>query len=103
MENLILKTSCGKTITCTIEEAKQMAKATKRTVEFDFNGIRCLVSENTRCENLLRDFENSFIMGWKTIGLECDWQYSPDVEIELYTRKLNLAKQRKKDSLNETL
>lgn len=77
------------------KKAKQIAKQQQVTVEFNFNGITCLVSELTVPEWLFRDYMNAHIMEWKTVGPDCSMSYSADTEIELHTRKLDAAKKRK--------
>lgn len=81
------------------QEAAKIAKsvAVKGIVVcFKFNEILCFVDDSTVLYWLYRDYENANIMGWSTIGPKCEMQYSPDLEIELYTRKLESAKNRKR-------
>ena len=37
---------------------------------FMFNGIKCVVNQNTNTENLVRDYHNTKFMSWKKIGPE---------------------------------
>lgn len=97
-KNYVLQTGGGDRFIEVANKAKEIAKARKVTVEFDFNGIRCLVDENTFVDWLDRDYGNSFTMDWKEVGPDCHMEYDADTQIELYTRKLAKAKQRK---LNE--
>lgn len=97
METLKLHCYGGESFDGTAKKAKELSKEESQTVEFDFNGIQCLVSEKTVLEWLERDYMNAHTMDWKTIGPDCGMQYDCDTEIELYTRKLQRAKDRKKE------
>lgn len=96
MENYILDTSAGNSIERVAKDAKELAVKNKFTVEFMFNGVKCLVNENTVVDWLIRDYMNAHIMEWKTVGADCKMEYDHDTEIELHTRKLRQAKERKK-------
>ncbi len=93
--NYKLEPGIGNRFEDVAKKAKEIANSKKATVEFDFNGISCIVSDNTVADWLLRDYMNASIMEWKTVGPDCAMQYTPDMEIELYTRKLEAAKKRK--------
>ena len=93
--NYKLNTGAGDNFSTVAKQAKEIAKSNKCVVEFDFNGIKCLVKENTVLDWLDRDFTNAFIMDWKEIGPDCKMSYDVDTEIELYTRRLKRAKERK--------
>lgn len=95
MKNLILEASWGKDFNGTAKEAKEKA-TTERNVEFDFNGILCVVSPKTNLEHLLRDYHNAFTMGWKTIGPDCVKKYSKEAQAEL-KRKSDEADKRAKE------
>jgi len=86
----------GNHISRVIEEAKSYTDK-HETVEFDFNGIKCIVNSSTVPEYLERDFLNAHIMGWSQVGPECVPWYDTDTEIELYSKKLEAAKRRKKE------
>lgn len=86
MKNLILEANWGKDFNGMAKEAKEKA-TTKRHVEFEFNGIDCVVSPSTNLFNLLRDYHNAFTMGWKKIGPDCPDKYSKEMEEELKDRK----------------
>lgn len=98
MENYILETGGGDEISKVANRAKEISKLRNITVEFDFNGIKCLVSDKTVVDWLVRDYQNAFIMEWKTVGDDCKMEYDYETQIELYTRKLNRAKKLKKES-----
>lgn len=96
MQTLKMHTYGGDSFDGVAKKAKDLSKEESITVEFDFNGIQCLVSEKTVTEWLWRDYQNAHVMNWKTIGPDCGMQYDCDTEIELYSRKLQQAKDRKK-------
>jgi len=86
MANLKLETGGGDTYSKVAEKAKQMARETL-TVEFEFNGVTNLVTKNTNLDWLWRDYSNSWVMGWKTVGPNCVENYSPEVQKEYDEKK----------------
>lgn len=74
------------------KEAKGMATDGK-TVEFDFNGIKCLVDSETNLEWLYRDYCHAGTMDWKTIGPDCAEAYPVDVQEEYKKRKAQQEKE----------
>lgn len=99
MQNLVIQTGAGDVFDDVAKRAKEISKTLKegQKVEFDFNGVKCLVSEKTVIDWLYRDYSNAHIMEWKEVGDDCKMQYDANTEIELYSRKLKRAKQRAKD------
>lgn len=97
MANLILKTYAGDSFTDIAAKAKQVS-ANGPTVQFDFNGIKCLVNTETNLDWLWRDYLNSCTMDWKEIGPACVENYSPDVQKELDKRKKAADKKRDKEA-----
>lgn len=95
MDNYKLETYGGESIEKVAAQAKEVSNERGGTVEFDFNGVQCLVNSETVVDWLVRDYMNAHTMDWKTVGPKCEWIYDVDTEIELYTRKLASAKQRK--------
>lgn len=91
MKNLILETNWGKDFNGVAKEAKEKATE-KRHVEFEFNGIDCIVSPSTNLCNLLRDYHNAFTMGWKKIGPDCVDKYSKETEKELKIKEAEAEK-----------
>jgi hypothetical protein len=87
MENIILEAHCGNNFSDVAKKAKGMAKLAKKTIEFDFNGIICLVESGTNTEWLYRDYANADLMFWKTVGPNCLPEYEPIVQNELDRRK----------------
>jgi hypothetical protein len=81
MKNFKLETSCGNTFKDVAQTAKKMA--IEIVVEFDFNGVKCLVDKNTNLNYLFRDFKNSWTMGWKTVGPNCVTKYDKKTQAEL--------------------
>lgn len=98
--NYKLNAGAGDEITKVAKKAKEIAKARNTTVEFVFNDITCLVDTNTVVDWLVRDYMNAHIMEWKTVGADCQMEYDFDTQIELYTRKLQRAKDRKTEMGN---
>jgi hypothetical protein len=97
MSHLVLGDSfIGSCIGQAVLEAKKKTSEYD-TVEFNFNGIKCIVDKGTVPEFLERDFMNAHVMGWVQIGPKCEYRYDADTEIELYEKRLNAAKVRKKE------
>lgn len=83
MANYKMDTYLGNDFNSVAMEAKVIAYKENNTVEFDFNGVLCLVNSNTDLNHLFRDFKTSWIMGWKQIGADCDVEYSPELKIQI--------------------
>ena len=79
MNNHKLKTYAGEHIEKVLQEAKSLSIELGKNVEFEFNGILCIVNEGTNREHLLRDYNNAHLMEWETIGPECYEEYPIDV------------------------
>lgn len=86
MSNIIIEPSPGSNFDRVAIEAQSMATENKN-VEFNFNGIICIVSPATNLTNLLRDYQNSFLMNWKQIGPVCE-EYSEEVKKELHKKNV---------------
>lgn len=82
-----LNTSAGDSFNEVAQKAKSISVRTKQIVNFDFNGINCIVSEKIDLDLLYRDYSNSFIMDWKQVGPDCLIEYEPEVFKELTLRK----------------
>jgi len=52
-------------------------------VEFDFNGIKCLVDSSTNIDWLYRDYNNAHLMGWKSVGSNCVEVYSKSIQAQI--------------------
>lgn len=87
MNTIQLKTRAGESIDALAKKASDIACGQGVIVEFDFNGIVCLVDSGTDPGLLYRDYMNASIMGWHTIGPDCPAEYTPDVQAELVQRK----------------
>lgn len=98
MKNIKLETGIGDTFSKTAEKAKTLSILRKSNIEFDFNGIIVMVSAYTDLNHLYRDYNNSFIMGWKTIGPLCSTVYSLDTERELKRRRKEQEERQAKES-----
>lgn len=97
--NYKLNTSAGNNFSTVSEKAKQIATEKNVTVEFEFNGVICLVDKNTNLEWLHRDYSNSWTMEWKTVGANCLPEYTPEVQAEFGRRtKLNEGKRAKQEA-----
>lgn len=94
MKKLVLKTGAGDTFNEVAKEAKERAER-HEVVEFEFNGVTCLVNSKTIIDYLWKHYCDAHIMEWKTVGPDC-WEYDPDTKIELHTRRLAQAKEEKK-------
>ena len=85
--NYKLDTMVGNTISKVAQEAKRIAIEKDVIVEFNFNGITCLVDKNSNIEWLVRDYMNAHLMEWKTIGTEYKEKYDTKTCNELKRRK----------------
>lgn len=97
--NYKLDTSAGNNFSTVSEKAKQIADEKNVTVEFEFNGVTCLVDKNTNLDWLYRDYSNSWTMGWKVVGTNCLPAYEPEVQAEFEKRtKARVEKQAIEDA-----
>ena len=103
MKNYKLETFGGDSFRAVAEKAREIAKKKKVIVEFEFNGVTCLVSNKTVVEWLNRDYCNAHIMEWKTVGHDCPMAYDHDTEIELRTRQLKQATQQKEEDKKQAM
>lgn len=88
MKNYIFETYAGNTFDGVAHEAKIKAiELAPQLVQFDFNGITCIVSDETNLDLLWRDYANAHLMEWKEVGHVCLDTYPDDVQIELSSRK----------------
>lgn len=98
MKKFKMKTYAGSDFDSVALEAKAVSMRKSCIVEFEFNGVVCLVHDKTNLQWLLRDYMNSWIMGWKQVGADCVKKYSPEVQKEL---KEKTAAQEEKQRLQE--
>lgn len=99
MENYKLDLRAGSNFTDVAKKAKQVAKEKGVTVEFNFNGVCCLVSASTNLKWLLRDYDNSWTMDWETVGANCVEKYSAEVQADFEKRsKIKEEKRVKEDA-----
>ena len=85
--NYKLNTSAGNNFSTVSEKAKQIATEKSVTVEFEFNGVICLVNKDTNLDWLYRDYSNSWLMDWKLVGPRCLEIYEPAIQKEFEKRK----------------
>lgn len=95
MQRTKLQTYGGDTFSEVSKKAKEMAAKTNSEIEFEFNGITCIVDEKTVLDWLNMDYKNAHIMEWKEVGPDCVMSYDVDTEIELRKRQLAQAERRK--------
>lgn len=86
--NYKLNTDCGNNFHDVSKQAQEISMI-KHTpiVEFDFNGVKCIVNKETNLEWLWRDYINSHLMEWKVVGPDCLFVYEPEVQEEYNKRK----------------
>lgn len=98
MKTIKLDTYAGDSFQEVAESAKVIAHAHDTTVEFEFNGITCVVNEDTNLEHLWKYYTDGHIMEWKTIGPNCQPEYNPDTASELSKRRLAQAARQQKEA-----
>lgn len=89
--NYKLNTSAGNNFSTVSEKAKQIATEKNVIVEFEFNGVICLVDKNTNLDWLYRDYSNSWLMDWKLVGPRCLEKYEPAIQKEFEKRSKTRA------------
>lgn len=97
--NYKLEASAGSTFDTVAKEAKEISALQNCIVEFDFNGVKCLVNKDTNLEWLYRDYANSWTMEWKQVGFDCLPAYELEVQEEL--NKRNKAREEKQAKESE--
>lgn len=95
MKTITYETSPGDNFTQVAENAKTLTNK-ETIVSFEFNGVTCVVSENTNLDLLCRDYSNSWTMEWGTVGPDCHTEYPPDVQAEYDRRKAKKDEERAK-------
>lgn len=106
MKKYILKTYGGDTFTEVAQQAKLLT-AEKGVVQFEFNGVECIVDANTNLDWLWRDYLHAHLMDWKEVGPDCPELYSTELAQEIRKKKLEQEEEarvreeewRKKDAL----
>jgi len=101
--NYKLDTSAGNQFQKVAEQASQIASMPNfkgDAVEFEFNGIICLVTAKTNLELLWRDYANAHRMEWKTVGPDCLKQYTKEIQDDL-DRRNKLAEEREEQQRRE--
>jgi hypothetical protein len=95
MKKFKLTTFAGNTFSDVADEAKSRTDI-HELVEFEFNGVVCLVNKNTNLDWLYRDYSNSWTMGWKKVGPNCVKKYSAEVQKEFDDKTVIREEERKK-------
>lgn len=101
--NYKLNTGAGDNFSTVAEAAKKVASHQDfkhPAVEFEFNGIVCLVDKNTDVSFLYRDYANAWTMEWKTVGPNCVKEYDKPTADELNRRNIikeNKAEEQRKE------
>ena len=85
--NYKLETMAGDDFTNVSKKAKEIATNQKTIVEFEFNGVVCLVDNETNIDWLHRDYSNSWTMKWKKVGPNCKSKYDINTRLLLNKRK----------------
>lgn len=96
MQNLKIDTRLGSNFSQVAQIAKDTATETQNA-EFDFNGVKCIVSRDTNLDALIRDYTNSWTMEWKTVGPDCVAEYSPETAKELKNRQIAAEEKAEKE------
>lgn len=94
-KNLVLDASLGESVYTIFDQAKEWAIESGGTVEFDFNGVKCIVDQYSNGDFFKRYFHDSFKTGWKKIGpvyLE-EYEVNTVIELEL-AKKANAEKEK---------
>lgn len=86
MENLKIDASIGNTFDSVATKAKELSAEQDRLVEFEFNGVTCVVDYKTDLSLLYRDYANAHTMEWKTVGPVCNYEYLQETIDELKRR-----------------
>lgn len=102
MKNIQFPTGAGDDFTRVSLKAKELALKLRNNernftiqvpnVEFDFNGVKCILSYKTDPDLLYRDYCNAHRMEWETVGPDCVAQYSPEIQEELDKRTATAEK-----------
>lgn len=89
----------GMTINKVMGIAQQTATE-DQNCEFEFNGRKVIVSKTTDLTLLERDYSNSFVMEWDTIGADCVKEYSPET-LKLLDEKTKAQEERERKRQEE--
>lgn len=104
MGNLKIKTGPGDCFDQVAKKAKESASNEPfSNVEFDFNGVLCIVTKDTNLDYLFRDYTNSWTMNWKVVGPDCVKEYPLDVQIELDARNKANYEKSKQEAKKQTI
>ena len=79
--NFKLDTSAGDRFQSVAEKAKLISNQRGVIVEFEFNGVICLVNPDTVLDWLYRDYCNAYTMEWKSVGPNCLSEYDDETKM----------------------
>lgn len=82
-----IETLPGDEFTATAARAQHLAVTTDKVVEFEFNGVTCIVDKFTNTDWIYRDYCNAWTMEWTAVGPDCVEEYPQDVADELKKRE----------------
>lgn len=77
------------------KEAKDIATDISGLVEFEFNGVTCLVHEQTDLALLDRDYSYALNMQWPIVGPNCPAQWSQSIMQRIKAKEDEREAQRK--------
>ena len=98
MENLKMEANWGDNFNRVKQKAKELAAQKDKLVEFEFNGVICVVSSETNLDNLYRDYGNAHLMEWKTVGPNCLNEYDEVTKSELQRRTIESEEKHEKEA-----
>lgn len=96
--NYKLTTGAGDNFSTVSQKALSIATERQLLAEFEFNGIICIVSQNTNLDWLFRDYRNAWTMGWKEVGPDCVENYPAKIQKELQKKEAIEKEKRKKQA-----
>lgn len=99
-KNIIIEAGLGDMFSNVAKKAKEIAQTVYnhgKNIQFEFNGITCIVNADTNLDNLYRHYSDSFIMEWKEIGPVCADQYTEDIQQELNKRRIDQEKRQEEE------
>lgn len=100
MKSIKLKSEPGNQFDDVAKKAKKLASK-EQNVEFDFNGVKCIVSRDTNLKLLYRDYSRSWLMGWKTVGPDLPVCYSPELQAKYELRTKEQEEKRQREHLEQ--
>jgi len=87
MKQIKIQTQFGGHISKIISEAKELADKNDAEVSFDFNGVTVVIASYTNTDNLMRDYDNAFLMEWGEIGPRPVAEYSQELKEKIQSAR----------------